>query len=186
MAVKKSTKKKSTSTKSSSSSFKKGGVYLLVASKNYQDHNLKNIKHFVNDKKKSTVYVTLKEDPQKFIAKMQAKKINTDKVFIISSCKAKTKQPNVAHIPQSCLTSLSIAITTAINSGNFDVLIIDSLTTMLIYNKLGPTQRFLHFLLNKTKGTNISTIILSMAGDKKTKEILPSITEICDKQIKLN
>ena len=80
---------------------------------------------------------------------------NAGKVFYLSG-------------PES-LTDLSIAITVATNTGKYGFLLIDSLSTLLIYNDAHNTQKFAHYLISKMSSYGMTLAILTLDEDNSIK-----------------
>ena len=62
--------------------------------------------------------------------------------------------------------------------------IIDSLSTLLLYNDAKEVEKFLHGLFNKTRKSNASIIITS-PKEKSKEDLFAEITQFCDKEIEL-
>ncbi|MBU0460862.1 MAG: hypothetical protein KJ771_08725, partial [Nanoarchaeota archaeon] len=82
------------------------------------------------------------------------------------------------------LTALSMAMTQASKQKEMKFMFFDSVTTLLIYNKLDSAERFIHYFINKVRNLEILMIIMSVEEDK-TKKILPLLTQFCDGLIKV-
>ncbi len=95
------------------------------------------------------------------------------------------KKENVVFLAsQRNLTDLSITLSEVLNriSGKKFV-ILDSLTTMLLYNDSNTTTQFLQFLANRLRLWNTSSFILTMEG-KGEEEVIRVVSQVVDKIIK--
>ena len=61
---------------------------------------------------------------------------------------------------------LSMAMTEASKNPSMKFIFFDSLTTLLIYNELETTKRFVHYFINKIKNLDILMIIMSVEEEK--------------------
>jgi len=78
------------------------------------------------------------------------------------------------------LTEISFEITNAINSGGFDFLFMDSLSTLLVYNDPKTTEMFCHYLINKLRSHQAGGILLCLKEDKEAEKLIPIISQFCD------
>ena len=99
-------------------------------------------------------------------------KINNDKLLIIDCVSKQSGNKNISHKcipttngPQS-LTEISLVINDLINKTKSDIVIFDSLSTLLIYNNLETTQKFLQYIINRVHNDNITGIIISINDEK--------------------
>jgi hypothetical protein len=67
------------------------------------------------------------------------------------------------------LTELSLAVNVLTNSGKYDFLVFDSLTSLLIYNNPNIVEKFCLYLANKTRNLNIRAIFLAINEEKSEK-----------------
>ena len=98
-------------------------------------------------------------------------KINQKKFLIIDGL---TKSVNPKATPAdncmfvssaSALTELSITLNKVAATGKFDGLLLDSLSTLLIYNKPGTVCKCVHSIINKMKAAEITTVFTALEGD---------------------
>jgi len=133
------------------------------------------------------IYATLNKQYEVIKSELEEKKIDTDNILFIDGVSKKRNTPEnagkVTYIsgPES-LTDLSIAITVATNTGNYKFLLLDSLTTLLIYNDAHNTQKFAHYLISKMSSYGMSMIILTL-DEENSKKMLPILTPFCTKVI---
>lgn len=95
------------------------------------------------------------------------------------------KKDNVVFLAsQRNLTDLSIILSEVLNRlEGKKFVILDSLTTMLLYNDSGTTTQFLQFLANRLRLWNTSSYILTMEG-KNEDEVIRVVSQVVDKTIK--
>ena len=163
-------------------------IYALITPADYH-HKVSDLAmvHLAKEVKLNGVYVSLNIAYEQKAAHLKKLGIDTDRMFFIDAC-SKSGSPSSAakncvliQSPQA-LTELSIAITTVCNTGKFDFLYFDSLTTLLIFNELKTTEKFIHYMISKMRTFNLKGIILSM-DEEKSKELLSMLEQLCDKMV---
>ena len=167
-------------------------LLVLIDIADYTDANLSIMKHFLNDKSYSGIYITLNKPYRKLMEIFQGDKIDTSKLFFIDSITntaggtvQRTDKCLFLSSPQE-LTDMSIAISELINAlpeGN-KFLMFDSLSTLAIYNPPDIIARFIHFLANKLRTKNVEGVLLSTKGERNEKS-LSLVAQFCDKIIEV-
>jgi|TARA_Y100000310_G_scaffold345826_1_gene470637 hypothetical protein len=124
---------------------------------------------------------------------LERNNIKTDKMFFIDCATpvaGRTEMHGTSKSlfcqPQS-LTNISIAIGHALESipkGNDKVLILDSLTTLMLYNSEKNVIQFIHSLSGKARAWNVKSIIYSVVEDTDKKTI-SEISQFCDTCIRI-
>jgi hypothetical protein len=117
--------------------------------------------------------------------------IDTKKVFIIDCVtKASSVEPkeaaNVAYLDSvSDLTTMSLAINNAIETiEGKKFVFLDSISTMLIYNRPDIFAKFVHIMMTKMRVGSVSGILISFESENN-KEVRAEIVQLCDRVIKV-
>ncbi len=116
--------------------------------------------------------------------------IDTEKVIIldgVSRGKNSGKNKNVVFLDNlNDLTDISIILNETLQKlkGKRSFLLIDSITSMLIYNDPRVFAKFIHSVLVKMRINNESGILFSLEDETK-KEIRAEIAQLCDRVIKI-
>lgn len=117
--------------------------------------------------------------------------IDTKKLLIIdcvtkaSSVEAQKAENAVYLDSVSDLTSMSLAIWKAIEEGKGQrFLFLDSISTMLIYNKPDIFAKFIHLMLTKLRVSGVGGALISFesAGNR---EVRAEIVQLCDRVVKV-
>ena len=174
------------------SSFKKKSEIVLIRT-NSEKYNAvidAALYTIVNKIKFNGIYVTMNLGYDEINDRLKESKVNTSKIYFIDGISSKmTEKPSADNLDllqgPSSLTELSLAMTEAANTGKFNFILLDSLTTMLIYNDTRTTQRFAHFILSKMRNLGIGGIIFAI-DSKEASEIIPSIASFCNKTITID
>ena len=171
-------------------SYTGGGVYLIVTKpEDYHSTTFVLIEHMIKNLNLIGVYVTLNTPCSSLSANLKDKGIDTSKLYFVDAISKQsgttTTSDNCSFVqnPQS-LTELSLVTTKAVNTGKSKFLFFDSVSTLLIYNSLETTEKFMHYLINKIRSLGLLGIIISL-DEEKSNKLIPVISQFCDKIIHL-
>lgn len=162
-------------------------ILLLISSMKYNEV-ITDIAKNLSDK--SICYVTLNKTHDSLIEIFTKKKININHIVFIDAISKTIK--NVSDQADGCyfvnspgaLTELSLAISKFLNH-EFDYLIFDSLTNLLIYQKKALVTKFISELVNKIKESKTKTIFYAL-NVKKHEELIQETRIFIDKIIDLD
>jgi len=153
---------------------KEGNIVLLVIpSDKLIETNTKILKWYITKKKNDVVYVTVNKPFSTLIEHFQKEKINTNKIFIvdaISPHEIRTQNAVFIKSPKE-LTNISITTTSTLEKlKTAKILIFDSISTLLVYNKFDVVKDFIHFISNKMKELKVTFVMtcIKEMSDKKT------------------
>ncbi len=94
---------------------------------------------------------------------------------------------NCVFCQPQALTNISIALTSAIESlpkDNDKLLILDTLSTLMLYNEAGTVTRFAHVLTEKLRAWGVKSVILTLE-EETDKKIIAQLGQFCDKTINI-
>jgi len=162
-------------------------ILVLIPSNEYNEMTIDITKELA---KKNICYVTLNKTFPSLTENFKKKGINTDNVVFIDAISKTIKSvPNQTDkcyyisSPNS-LTELSIAVTKFLKH-NFDYLIFDSLTNLLIYSKKAPVAQFLSNLINKIRTSDTKAVFFALSL-KDHDELIKEAGMFVDKVIDLS
>ena len=169
-------------------------LLLVVApSDSTQQVTLDILKYFVNAKNSFCVYVTVAKPYNTIMNILSKNGINTDRIFFIDCITSLSTGGNIMRAgncvfcqPQA-LTNISIALTNAIESlpkDNEKLLILDTLSTLMLYNEAGTVTRFAHVLTGKLRTWGVKSVILTLE-EETDKKIIAQLAQFCDKTINI-
>jgi archaellum biogenesis ATPase FlaH len=166
------------------------GIVMTVSdAEKMNQFTIKTLEYLVNERKMAGVYVTINRPYSKILSELQAKNIDTNSVIFID---ALTKTVGGSAInSEKCLylnhindlTELGIIITSAmkaLSSKERYFVLIDSITTMLIYNDPQAVSKFLHFITAKFRLLNANGIFIGHRTEKLD-SFYSQITVFCDR-----
>ncbi len=93
------------------------------------------------------------------------------------------KKDNCLYVQSpAALTELSIALSKCLEKKSYEYIIVDSLTTLLVYSQTDPVVKFLHSFVGKIRNANSKAVLVALQSDKKS-ELLSQINMFVDKSI---
>jgi len=155
---------------------------IILPGNNFNKELLKIVEKIKN---KKVVYVTLNKGVDVVIESLKKNKINTKNFFFVDCVSKTIIQPkpmkNCQFISSpNALTELSLAIDKCINSG-FSVILIDSLSTFMVYHQPNIIIHFFHNLSNKIRNEEEENLILTISNKDKDSEVFKKMEIIVDK-----
>lgn len=161
-------------------------VLLIVPSMEYNDDIVKVIKELSGG---SICYVTLNKTSESLKELFTKNKINIEKITFIDAISKTIKNvpdmgSGVYYISSpGALTEISLAITKFIKH-EFNYLIFDSLTNLLVYERRAPVAKFLSSLVNKIKESKVKAVFYALAV-KEQETLIRESSMFVDKVIDL-
>ena len=161
-------------------------MLLIMPSQDYNDDIVKIVKELDG---KSICYVTLNKTSDSLKELFNKRKINTANMTFIDAIsktiKAVPDQGDQVYYVSSpgALTELSLVISKFIRH-NFDYLIFDSLTNLLVYESKAPVAKFLSSIVNKVKESKTKALFYALAV-KEQDTLIKESSMFVDKVIDL-
>jgi KaiC/GvpD/RAD55 family RecA-like ATPase len=169
----------------------RGEIMLVLTSANRYSSILPVAVSALVKKKSYGIYVTVNKPYTTLREDFRRKGIDMERLFFID---AVTKMVGGASAPSKnfiaiespqFLTEMSIAISQAMSAlpKGDRFLILDSVSSMLIYNSAGTVARFMHFLSGKLREWGVRGVFMAVDTDVET--LLPYITQFVDKTVRI-
>jgi len=165
-------------------------VAVISSPATYAMVNMVIINYLTKKRKMSGVYITMNKPYKSIVKSLERVGIDTKKLFfvdaisgIVGEKKPVAKNCVVLESP-AALTELGIVISKTCQAKNPRFLMMDSLSTVLIYNNQKTTVKFVHFVATQLRKCSWPGIIFSMEKDVEGL-VLDSVTQICDKIIRI-
>ena len=146
--------------------------------------NLGILKHFLS-RFSACLYISVNFDAERLLQTLRANHLDPSCFTILDCVGRGPRGPRTVPIPSpSALTELGIAVSQAIESLPKDsFLIVDALSTLVIYNPADHVARFARFLTTQAKAAGIPAVLL--AADKEMDETLyAKVAQFCDQTLK--
>ena len=132
------------------------------------------------------VYVTVNKSFSTLIEHFQEEKIETSKIFIIDAISpGKQRAGNAVFVGSpKALTNISITTTSTLKKlKTAKILIFDSISTLLVYNKFPVVKDFIAFItkeMKELKVTFVMTCIKEMTDKKTIAELTAFVDDIIE------
>ena len=167
-------------------------ILLVTSGEKVEEVNQDLLKYYVNEKGAICIFTTFTKPHDVILGKLKKGKIRVEDIFFID-CATPISGPGEIHgtdkvvfcNPES-LTNISIAITTAMKNMPKErdrILILDTVTTLTLYNKLNSVIKFIHFISGEIRKHKIKSLILSL-DLKSNEKIISELSRFCDVTIR--
>ncbi|MEM0333241.1 MAG: hypothetical protein QXX30_02120 [Candidatus Aenigmatarchaeota archaeon] len=168
-------------------------VLFIIDSKKYHRIHPKIIRYIIEEKKFSGIYITVNKPYENLIKYLEDNGIDTKNIFFIDAISKVASQEmkiteNCLFIPSpSHLTDLGIALTEALETmekKESKFLILDSISTMLVYNDFESVAKFVHFIITRLRIFGLVGLLISI--EKLIDErMLNVLKEMCDEVVEI-
>ncbi|MCH7902804.1 hypothetical protein IIC68_03555 [archaeon] len=149
---------------------------LIIPNREYSQ-GISKLLRKANQNYQKIVYVNLNDLYKSLIQNLKRLDVDLNKFFMVdaitlTSDKSAKKHDNAIFISSpNSLIELSLGITQALNAEKPDLLIFDSLSTLLIYESDSTVTKFIHSLIGKIKAAEIDAYFTALEGDSKNEAI---------------
>jgi hypothetical protein len=161
-------------------------ILVSINSEKYNDILFKLVKQIKN---KKVCFLTTNKGYNALIEIFKNKKIN-EKNFYFIDCVTKAvtstkKEKNCTFLssPQA-IDELALECSKAIANG-FDIVLVDSLSTLMIYHPDKNLTHLVHNLINQTKEKNKTRLILTISNKDEKSYLFEKVSLMSDEVIKL-
>lgn len=167
-------------------------VVVIAKSDELQDITLNFMKYFINQKKASCVYVTVAKPYKTMVDIFNANNISTEDMIFIDCITALAlgndmqRAGNCIFTKPESLTNLSIALLNALKNLSKDnerILIMDTLSTLMLYNQAKSISQFMHLLAFNLRDMGVRSVIFTLEEDTD-RTTISEMTQFCDLVIK--
>lgn len=160
-------------------------LILVLPRAQHELRYLRLVKYFT-DKNLPGIYITLNKSTSELLEEMKPQGIKIEKIIFIDSVTkmadgAEIKSDNISYLESpDDITELNFECEHAINrlKKGEGFVIVDSITTLLVYNKAATVEKFIHTLSQKVKNLGLQGIFF--AAESTDKETLDTISQFCD------
>ena len=140
-------------------------------------------------KKNKVCYVTVNKGAEAILDDLKKNKID-EKNFYFIDCVTKTvvnpknKENCMFLSSPNALTELSLALNKIVDSKSIDIILVDSLSSLLVYHKSNVLLKFVIHLINKIRqGTMV--LLLVSSDDEKQSELFKKLEPLVDNVLEL-
>jgi len=156
---------------------------LLMPSTDYNDVMIDTMKNLAGS---SICYVTANKTSDSLKEIFEKNKISMDNIVLIDAIsktfkKTPSQAENVYYVSSpGALTELSLVVDKFLKH-NFDYLIFDSLTNLIVYNKMSLCVKFMSSLINKIKKSKTKAVFYTIGS--KDDNVVKHISILVDKVV---
>src|SRR5271157_5390934 len=161
-------------------------IYLFCSNfDTYQEVNDMVIEELSKNYRLNGLYITLSQEYPDISEHLKKKGVDISKLHFIDGISMKfgkyPKNDNCTFIssPKS-IVDLSLSITNLTNSGKFVFLLLDSISTLLMFNGSKLTLDFFQYLTSKMRALNMKTVIILLNDEESSKQLKSDISQFCD------
>lgn len=166
-------------------------VLVTVPSEAVEEVNTELLSH-INSEEGTTVYMTVAKPYSTITNILEEKDIDTSQMFFIDCITKTNGEPseaeNCVFLRPQALTDISIALSQAVESmpdGGEKYLVMDTLSTLMLYNERDTVGKFAHSIANKIREWGIKSVMLTLE-EEADEELTSQIRQFCDSCIDIN
>ena len=159
---------------------------VLVIPRAQHDARCSRLIKYLVEKGFEGIYVTINKSTNELLEEMKKNEVDSKKISFVDAVTKMVEGKQIEGDQFTYLESpsdmleLSIGVDNAINSisSKKAFIVIDSITTLLIYNKDVSVEKFLHALSQKI--SDLGFVGFFFASESTNKELLDIISQFCD------
>jgi len=149
----------------------------------------------VEKTKTEICYVCLSKPYTDVMEDLKSKGIDTTNFFFIDVLTSHYKEPepvdNCIFIPAPTdLTAIRVAIKKAVEEKKRNVILFDTISTLLVYQKTSSIVKFTHHLLTEESQENVKKLFIVLKGDtvpiEDSQRLIKDLTMFADKTLELS
>ncbi|MCX6803825.1 MAG: hypothetical protein NTY48_04625 [Candidatus Diapherotrites archaeon] len=160
-------------------------IILILPRTQQEQRDMRLMKYFL-DKGLKGIYISLNKSSNELTQEMKRKGVDSSKIFFIDAITSmidgkKAIGENFSYLESpNNLVELSVELDHAIESlGDAKgFVILDSITTLVMYNKDVAVEKFLHSLTQKIRDHELKGILF--AAESTNNDILDTLSQFCD------
>jgi hypothetical protein len=160
----------------------------------HQKMNTESVRILTQELKYTAVYITLGKPCSELDSIFKKAKINTEKLFFVDAIsqmygQQKTDKKRFIYTAGPLdIDAISVSLRSLLSrlSGERVCVLLDSVSTVLLYNSLPRTVRFSQFLTKTLKELGVNGVIVSVSSGAVTEKLTAQLKLLCDEFIDLS
>ena len=162
-------------------------ILVVLPSEDIQKNVDTAISSLVKKEKSAVAYISLNKPYKTVVQSWKKKKIDMDKILFIDCITSTVEEPkeekNVIYVPSpSGLTAISLAVNTFFKKmAGKKTVMIDALSTLLIYNEINTVARFTNDIVEKSRVAGGKAVIFTTKHDELINKVSLFFDEILKK-----
>ena len=164
-------------------------VAVISSAENYYSANIAILDYLVNKRKMNGIYITMNKPYFSLVNVLKKNNIDANNLFFIDAISGVVGQESeldnciVLRSPVA-LGELGISVLNLCETGDAKFLLLDSLSTMVIYNNVLESVKFSHYIITNLRKYHLAGVIMSLEADTKF-SFIKDISMFVDKVISL-
>lgn len=163
-------------------------IALLIPSSNdVAKLNAELVTYYTTDRNALCLYVTVTRPASTIQNQLRKQGADTDNVFYIDCAtplagSGLKRAENAVFVKPQKLSDISISVTEALKSLPADrekILILDTLTTLMLYNDENVVSKFAHSLVTRLRERDITGVLLTVE-EETDEDVKAQLTQFCD------
>jgi len=145
------------------------------------------LEHLTKHLKTKVIYISLNRSYTKLNAEFKDSGVDISMVYFIglNGKGHASKLKNLSPVrPPFSLTKIGIELSKILESGQYEFLMLDSVSALTVYNPPALVKKFMHYLVSRLRTVDVGGGILMLQGDE-SESIKSYLSSLCDKTIKL-
>ena len=160
--------------------------YQILLVEHAKDRLMVNLEliHFFENKGFEIFYITANNPAAEVLENLKKRNINTDKLKIVDmitmsseGTKVQENKVKYLHTPKD-LIDLNEIIEEEIKGSGKKLIIIDSVTSLSVYNEIKTVEKFIHTVIARLRKTKVKGIMI--AAKDTDKDLMAAMSQFCD------
>jgi hypothetical protein len=174
--------------KSTISEIKDTGICLVMSNPmDYRKACAGIVSRMTKDLHLNSIYVSLNMPHDSLLKVLHENSIDPSAlgfIYVNNSDEKVEKEKEISLQSPSSFTELSIAISSLVSHGEYNSILFDSLSTLLMFSDIETVQKFSLFIINKIRSLNFQGSFVLIEDDKSMK-LFPSISQFADQTLRI-
>lgn len=168
---------------------KNSGISVIMTSKENYQNNLNKIIKASADASSTVCYLCVNRPYAAVSDNISKNNLGSEKFFYIDTLTKNVQAPpqvdNCIFVSApNALTEISVSITKAITEHNCNMLLVDSLSSFLVYEKPHSLIQFIHSVITKLRVNNAKAVMIALNEDLNS-ELVKDLHMFVDKVIEM-
>jgi hypothetical protein len=163
-------------------------ILLIIISKEKYNESLTTIQTEIEKSANKIGYITLNKPFNSVIENLTKNNLNKDKFFFVDAITATVQAPPVVDncifvSSPTALTDLGLAFSSLLTEHNCEIVFLDTVSTLAVYQDAGSVTKFVHNLVTKVRVLNKKAVFLAVKEDSET--LIKDLNMFVDKIVEL-
>lgn len=169
------------------STIKKSSISVIVMPNTAYNKTLKDIVGSALEKHGSLCYVSLNKPYNSVISYLKTNGVGSENIIFIDAVtkNAESDSDQVIYVSSpTALTEINITINKILEAGGIKVVLIDSISTLLLYTEESVVLKFVHSIVSKMRSDK-NDCIMAAIEDESTRALIDDMSMFVDEILEL-